>query len=141
MVANLIPCDASAVTLPSQDLFSGSAVSSLYRLRDVDDTDGGFFVFGDLAVKKEGQYRLHFSLFEVFDGHAENRKTIVSEPFTVYLPKRYPGAVESTFLSQTFSDQGVKIRMRKEYRLQSYVSYTRVIILGIFFLSCQPTDM
>lgn len=29
--------------------------------------DGGFFVFGDLAVKKEGKYRLHFSLFEIVE--------------------------------------------------------------------------
>lgn len=27
--------------------------------------DGGFFVFGDLSVKKEGEYRLRFSLFEM----------------------------------------------------------------------------
>ena len=28
--------------------------------------DGGFFVFGDLSVKLEGEYRLKFSLFEMF---------------------------------------------------------------------------
>lgn len=27
--------------------------------------DGGFFVFGDLSVKVEGEYRLRFSLFEM----------------------------------------------------------------------------
>jgi hypothetical protein len=27
--------------------------------------DGGFFVFGDLAVKKEGKFRLRFSLYEI----------------------------------------------------------------------------
>lgn len=27
--------------------------------------DGGFFVFGDLSVKIEGEFRLRFSLFEM----------------------------------------------------------------------------
>ena len=27
--------------------------------------DGGFFVFGDLSVKVEGDYRLRFSLYEM----------------------------------------------------------------------------
>ena len=27
--------------------------------------DGGFFVFGDLSVRIEGQYRLRFTLFEI----------------------------------------------------------------------------
>jgi len=27
--------------------------------------DGGFFVFGDLSIKIEGEFRLRFSLFEM----------------------------------------------------------------------------
>ncbi|KAF7722292.1 hypothetical protein EC973_003476 [Apophysomyces ossiformis] len=119
MMANLVEADNENVMLPTEEYLSGSTVSSLYRLRDIDDTDGGFFVFGDMAVKKEGQYKLHFSLFEIVEGKVENRKTILSQPFTVYLPKRFPGPVEATFLSRNFSDQGVKMRIRKEHRLQS----------------------
>jgi Velvet factor len=56
---------------------AGTSVSSLYRLKDQDNTgtsifcyntkrlDGGFFVFGDLSVRMEGQFRLRFYLFEV----------------------------------------------------------------------------
>jgi hypothetical protein len=44
---------------------TGSIVSSLYRLKDIDNTDGGFFVFPDLSVRMEGAYRLKFSLFEI----------------------------------------------------------------------------
>ncbi|KAL8922396.1 MAG: hypothetical protein Q9172_003589 [Xanthocarpia lactea] len=51
--------------LPTQDSLSGTLVSSLHRLKDVDNLDGGFFVFGDLSVKVEGEYRLQFSLFEM----------------------------------------------------------------------------
>lgn len=89
LVANIVTEDEpSTLLLPSQDYLSGSTVSSLYRLRDIDNSgkshpnhrlqdtchltyicikDGGFFVFGDLAVKKEGKYRLHFSLFEIVE--------------------------------------------------------------------------
>ncbi|CDH55888.1 developmental regulator [Lichtheimia corymbifera JMRC:FSU:9682] len=120
LVANIVTEDEpSTLLLPSQDYLSGSTVSSLYRLRDIDNSDGGFFVFGDLAVKKEGKYRLHFSLFEIVEGTVENRKTMLSDAFTVYLPKRYPGPTEATFLSRTFCDQGVKMRIRKEHRLPS----------------------
>ncbi|KAG1052357.1 hypothetical protein G6F43_005502 [Rhizopus delemar] len=120
MVANLVT-DQSPETLlmPTQDYLSGTTVSSLHRLRDLDNSDGGFFVFGDLAVKKEGKFRLQFSLFEIVHGQVQNRKVIYSNAFTVYLPKYFPGPVEATFLSRTFSDQGVKMRIRKEHRIQS----------------------
>lgn len=35
---------------------AGTLVSSLHRLKDLDNTDGGFFVFADLSVKVEGTY-------------------------------------------------------------------------------------
>ncbi|KAI9496566.1 velvet factor-domain-containing protein [Zychaea mexicana] len=120
LVANIVTDDdPDTLLLPSQDYLSGSTVSSLYRLRDIDNSDGGFFVFGDLAVKKEGKYRLHFSLFEIVEGDIQNRKTMLSDTFTVFLPKRFPGPFEATFLSRTFCDQGVKMRIRKEHRLPS----------------------
>lgn len=120
IVANLVTEDDPETPLmPVQNYLSGTTVSSLYRLRDVDNSDGGFFVFGDLAVKKEGKFKLRFSLFEIVEGQVNNRKTILSNTFTVYIPKQYPGPVEATFLSRTFSDQGVKMRIRKEHRLQS----------------------
>lgn len=45
-----------------------------------------------------------------------------SNPFTVYLPKHFPGPLEATFLSRAFSDQGVKMKIRKEHRIQWYVT-------------------
>ncbi|KAL9555169.1 hypothetical protein MBANPS3_002473 [Mucor bainieri] len=119
-VANLVTeDDPETPLLPVQDYMSGSTVSSLYRLRDIDNSDGGFFVFGDLAVKKEGKFKLKFSLFEIVEGQVENKRTMLSDTFTVFIPKQFPGPVEATFLSRTFSDQGVKMRIRKEHRLQS----------------------
>ncbi|CAG8828375.1 4721_t:CDS:2, partial [Gigaspora rosea] len=37
---------------------TGSVVSSLYHLKDIDNSDAGFFVFPDLSVRMEGTYRL-----------------------------------------------------------------------------------
>jgi len=67
---------------PVNNALAGTTVSSLHRLKDIDNAgdfpwlklwaradwialDGGFFVFGDLSVKYEGEYRLKFHLFEV----------------------------------------------------------------------------
>ncbi|KAJ5224027.1 Velvet factor [Penicillium chermesinum] len=88
----------------------------LHRLKDVDNTDGGFFVFGDLSVKIDGEFRLKFTLFEMRRDMVVYLKTILSERFTVYPPKSFPGMMESTFLSRSFADQGVKLRIRKEPR-------------------------
>ncbi|KAI8969981.1 velvet factor-domain-containing protein [Mycotypha africana] len=120
VVANLVTEDKPDIPLlPAEKYLSGSPVSSLHRLRDIDNSEGGYFVFGDLAVKKEGKFKLRFSLFEMIEGEVRNCRTLLSDTFTVYIPKHYPGSVEATFLSRTFSDQGVKMRIRKEHRLQS----------------------
>ncbi|KAJ5779323.1 Velvet factor [Penicillium paradoxum] len=95
---------------------AGTLVSSLHRLKDMDNSDGGFFVFGDLSVKIEGDFRLKFTLFEMRKEQVCYLKTIISERFTVSPPKSFPGMMESTFLSRSFADQGVKLRIRKEPR-------------------------
>ncbi|KAI9838320.1 MAG: hypothetical protein M1819_005588 [Sarea resinae] len=99
-----------------QTALAGTLVSSLHRLKDIDNSDGGFFVFGDLSVKVEGEFRLRFSLFEMLKSEVVHIKSIISEPFTVYAPKNFPGMSESTFLSRSFGDQGVRLRIRKEPR-------------------------
>ena len=35
----------------------------------------------------------------------------------VYSARNFPGMAESTFLSRSFGDQGVKLRIRKEPRV------------------------
>ncbi|KAJ5627348.1 Velvet factor, partial [Penicillium herquei] len=107
--------DRPVPVAPSTAL-AGTLVSSLHRLKDVDNSDGGFFVFGDLSVKIEGEYRLKFTLFEMRTNQVTYLKTIISDAFTVSPPKSFPGMMESTFLSRSFADQGVKLRIRKEPR-------------------------
>ncbi|KAK4514907.1 Tim44 domain-containing protein [Mucor velutinosus] len=102
----------------TQNTLSGQTSSSMYKLKDINNHDGGFFVFGDLSVKLEGQFRLKFSMFEISTYGATNLKSIYSNVFQVYPSKTFPGVLESTFLSRSFSDQGVRIRIRKEHRVQ-----------------------
>ncbi|KAL9098943.1 MAG: hypothetical protein Q9163_005488 [Psora crenata] len=49
----------------SESALLGVLVSSLHRLKDTNNTDGGFFVFPDISVRVEGMFRLRFSLFEM----------------------------------------------------------------------------
>eukprot|EP00842_Homolaphlyctis_polyrhiza_P002802 jgi/Hompol1/3522/HPOL_003268-RA len=99
---------------------TGSIVSSLYRLRDLDSKDGAFFVFPDLSVRMEGIYRLKFSLFEIVNTEILFCTSIISDIFNVFPAKKFPGMEESTMLSRTFAEQGLKIRIRKEVRPRKY---------------------
>ena len=66
MCTNLYSASNNSPSLiPPHQALAGTLVSSLHRLKDIDNSDGGFFVFGDLSVKIEGEFRLKFSLFEM----------------------------------------------------------------------------
>ncbi|KAH7907021.1 velvet factor-domain-containing protein [Hygrophoropsis aurantiaca] len=99
---------------------TGSVVSSLYHLKDTENRneDAGFFVFPDLSVRTEGSYRLKLSLFEVVGNNVTHCKSIYSAPFYVYTAKKFPGMEESTALSCSLADQGIKIRIRKDIRVR-----------------------
>ncbi|KAG0235611.1 hypothetical protein BGW41_000712 [Actinomortierella wolfii] len=106
------------IVAPAHRVLAGTVVSSLHRLKDVDNSDGGFFVFGDMSVRIEGHFCLRFTLFELIDGEVIQVMSIVSDPLTVYSSKNFPGMSESTFLSRCFSDQGVRIRIRKDHHVK-----------------------
>ncbi|KAI9314582.1 velvet factor-domain-containing protein [Dichotomocladium elegans] len=95
---------------------AGSVVQSLHKLKDVDDKDGGFFIFADISVRHEGHFKLKFTLFRIVENDVYRLCSVVSNAFQVYSPKTFPGMSESTFLTRCFSDQGVRIRIRKEIR-------------------------
>ncbi|CAG8552209.1 2818_t:CDS:2 [Paraglomus brasilianum] len=114
----------------SPRVLTGTVVSSLHKLKDIDNQDGGFFVFGDISVRVEGRYRLRFSLFEIIGDEVVHILSNLSDVFNVYSPKTFPGMSESTFLSRSFSDQGVKIRIRKEHRIQMKRPPTRLTESG-----------
>lgn len=133
MCVELLAADGGSKLPSTANSLAGTTVSSLYRLKDVDNSDGGFFVFGDISVKIEGFFKLKFSLFEIVTVHSQPNasapkssqqqevnymKSVVSRPFQVYSAKGFPGMAQSTVLSRRFSDQGVRIRIRKEHRMQ-----------------------
>ncbi|ORZ33197.1 velvet factor, partial [Catenaria anguillulae PL171] len=92
---------------------AGSVVSSMFRLKDLDGEDGAFFVFNDVSVRTEGVFRLCFTLYEVTGLRVRRLLTTYSGDFTIFAPKRFPGLEESTALTRSFADQGLKIRARR----------------------------
>lgn len=93
----------------------------------------GYFIFPDLSVRHEGQYKLSFSLFETtkeekdFDlmppegelpAGVDWRMEIKTRPFDVYSAKKFPGLLCSTPLSQAVADQGCRVRIRREVRMR-----------------------
>ncbi|KAG1448159.1 hypothetical protein G6F46_011304 [Rhizopus delemar] len=113
------PTDDEEIYTPTHNALSGQTVSSMYRLSDIDDQSNAFFIFGDLSVKIEGKYRLKFSLFQITETGAVCLSSVFSHPFTVYPIKNFPGTLDSTFLSKSFSDQGARIKIRKDNHSQS----------------------
>ncbi|KAG2028297.1 hypothetical protein BDR03DRAFT_806026, partial [Suillus americanus] len=85
---------------------TGSVVSSLYHLKDRNE-DAGFFVFPDLNVRLK-----HATPFAIVNQYK------YSAPFYVYTAKKFPGTEESTPLSCSLADQGIKIWIRKDIRVR-----------------------
>jgi hypothetical protein len=95
----------------------GTLTSSLHRLKASDNRDGGFFIFGDMSVMIQGRFKLRFALYEMQENSGVVfLGTIDSKPFVVLPGKDFKGMAESTVLSRSFSDQGVRLRLRKEPR-------------------------
>ncbi|KAF9304216.1 hypothetical protein BGZ74_002107 [Mortierella antarctica] len=120
MCCNLVPASEpeGGIVAPAHRALAGTVVSSLNRLKDVDNSDGGFFVFGDMSVRMEGHFILRFTLFELVEGQVVHIMSVLSNPMTVHSSKTFPGMSESTFLSRSFSDQGVRIRIRKDHHVK-----------------------
>ncbi|KAI8086073.1 velvet factor-domain-containing protein [Halteromyces radiatus] len=108
--------DEDLTFLESARTTAGTTVQSLHRLRDCDNDEGAFFIFADVSIRMEGFFRLRFTLFEIIGPYAISRCSELSDVFQVYSPKSFPGMSESTFLTRLFSEQGVRIRIRKETR-------------------------
>ncbi|KAJ2000004.1 hypothetical protein GGI04_004329 [Coemansia thaxteri] len=93
---------------------AGTMVSPLHTLRDMTLAQGAYFVFSDLSVRIEGSFRLRFELYEMEGESVLHRASTLSDVFSVYSPKRFPGMMESTPLSKLFAEQGLRIRIRTE---------------------------
>lgn len=117
----------------------GSLSASAFVLTDDKGQEGIWFVMQDLSVRQEGIFRLKMSFVDVgnasrrgadgsvpissqtLDGRSSNglRTTApvlascFSKPFQVFSAKKFPGVIESTELSKTFANQGIKIPIRQ----------------------------
>ncbi|KAF9288329.1 hypothetical protein BGZ68_000459 [Mortierella alpina] len=120
MCCNLVRAEdpEGEIVAPAHRALAGTVVSSLNRLKDVDNSDGGFFVFGDISARIEGHFRFRFTLCELLEGRVFHLMSTVSNILTVHSSKTFPGISESTFLSRSFSDQGVRIRIRKDHHVK-----------------------
>lgn len=113
-LCRLVGADGSELGPGSASTLIGAQTSSLCRLKDHQNQDGGFFIFGDLTATASGKYKLRFSIFEFQRNGCQLLKETESNVFEVMSAKKFPGMQESTVLSRIFSDQGVRLRLRKE---------------------------
>ncbi|KNC97853.1 uncharacterized protein SPPG_06849 [Spizellomyces punctatus DAOM BR117] len=99
----------------------GSVVSPCVALEDLEEREGLFFVFHDLSIRTPGQYRIRFSLLKLsskatVDGADPGTPilaTAMSDVVSVYQPKRFPGLLGTTELSECFARQGIPIHVRR----------------------------
>ncbi|KAK2005755.1 hypothetical protein LZ32DRAFT_128918 [Colletotrichum eremochloae] len=94
----------------------GTVCSSLHKFKDPNSHDTGYFVFGDLSVKFEGHFKLQFVLYEMRGSEFIMCTTVESDPFQVHSQRTFPGMAESTYLTRHLSDQGCRLRLRKDSR-------------------------
>ncbi|GAP89218.1 putative nuclear divisionprotein rft1 [Rosellinia necatrix] len=102
----------------TQRRLMGTVVSSPFAGHDEKDEYGCFFCFPDLSCRTPGSFRLQFS-FMVLDPHSTpgHRTPVValvmSDIFTVYNAKDFPGMKASTPLTKRLKEQGCLISIKK----------------------------
>ncbi|KAF9109668.1 hypothetical protein BGX27_007360 [Mortierella sp. AM989] len=124
-VRNMIATPGQSEPPKLTRILMGSLVVSPVLLNNPEGVPGWYFSFPDLSIRTEGEYTLKFSLmrFGSFDflnsddGHASGLVAEeISEKFTVFSAKKFPGMTESTELSKAFAKQGLKIPIRNDLR-------------------------
>lgn len=97
----------------------GSVAASPFAGRDEHGKEGCFFTFSDLSVRTPGKFRLKFAFIalDVFNDKMGKsfpvRCTAMSDVFSVYPPKDFPGMVASTPLAHALKEQGCLIAIKK----------------------------
>ncbi|CUS14207.1 unnamed protein product [Tuber aestivum] len=97
----------------------GTLVSSPFVGQDEEGKEGCFFCFPDLSCRTHGKYRLRFVLMrlEPSDLPPEGYTPIITETlsdiFTVYTAKEFPGMRPSTSLTKALKRQGCAISVKK----------------------------
>ena len=130
------PSRGSQSTAATTRVLMGNLVSGPSVLDDEFGKEGLFFYFPDLSIRTEGRFRLRFTLLQIdfdessveseFSSSSYTGESAVpsrqllaeclSDEFTVYSAKKFPGMTESTNLTKAFARQGLKIPVRNETR-------------------------
>ncbi|KAK6543904.1 hypothetical protein TWF694_000624 [Orbilia ellipsospora] len=97
----------------------GTLVSSPFIGQDENNEDGTFFCFPDLSCRQHGKFRLKFVLMCLDPMGGEQSSftpvttEIMSDVFTVYTAKEFPGMRPSTDLTKALKRQGCAISVKK----------------------------
>ena len=105
--------------LPSTRRLMGTLVASPYQAKDEHGVAGTFFVFPDLSCRSPGKYRLKFKLLRVdpknmVPGAVHGSvASIVTDVFSVFTAKDFPGMRASSGLLKSLRRQGLNVGVKK----------------------------
>jgi hypothetical protein len=97
----------------------GQLVASPSLAKDEHDVEGCFFCFPDLSCRTHGRYRLRFVLMRIdpeklhVGGYSPILTEVLSDVFTVYTAKDFPGMRPSSALTRALKLQGCNIQVKK----------------------------
>jgi len=97
----------------------GTIVASPYQAKDEHGVAGTFFVFPDLSCRSPGKFRLKFKLLRVDiasmkpGGISPTVASSVSDIFSVYTAKDFPGMRASSGLLKALRKQGLNVGVKK----------------------------
>ncbi|KAJ8120560.1 hypothetical protein O1611_g10338 [Lasiodiplodia mahajangana] len=102
----------------TQRRLMGTVVSSPFAGNDENDEYGCFFCFPDLSCRTPGSFRLRFSFMVLDPSSSPGHRTpvealVMSDVFTVYNAKDFPGMKASTALTKRLKEQGCLISIKK----------------------------
>ncbi|KAJ3243831.1 hypothetical protein HDU78_011733 [Chytriomyces hyalinus] len=112
----------SHANIPAEkSILAGNIFSSSMVLRDQNGIPGIYFIFSDLSVRIHGTFRLKFYLYNMMEstgvlnrGKMSVISSIMSNPFTIYSSKSFPGTVMPSELVTAFIEQGIRMPNRKK---------------------------
>ncbi|EON68377.1 hypothetical protein W97_07635 [Coniosporium apollinis CBS 100218] len=104
---------------PTTRRLMGQLVASPSVAKDEHDVEGCFFCFPDLSCRTHGRYRLRFVLMRIdplnlhVGGFTPILAEVLSDVFTVYTAKDFPGMRSSSALTRALKLQGCNIQVKK----------------------------
>ena len=105
--------------MPTTRRLMGTLVASPYQAKDEHGVGGTFFVFPDLSCRSPGKYRLRFKLLRVDPTNMTpgavhgSVASIVTDVFSVFTAKDFPGMRASSALLKALRRQGLNVGVKK----------------------------